>query len=224
VRRLHFAANSEPATVLQVETFTYGVYVLLFIGRISGDRLTVVTYREDGSVLGVSMEKTSDVPPVMATLSLEAYGEVQFIPRNREALVNVSHIAGMGELVPVTVPGAYTVTRSPEGYRVRGVNAAGGYTSLRFAYRIAREPASFADTDFGEIVDPLQRPIREASMPAPIQVITYIVPARYFIVALRSILLKGAELSMFWQDLAALAVYAAFMLMMASRRLRSQWT
>ena len=168
VRRLHFAANSEPAGVLRVETLPDGVYVLLFIGRISGDRLTVVTYREDGSVLGVSMEKTSGVPPVMATLSLEAYGEVQFIPRNREALVSVSHIAGMGELVPVTVPGAYTVTRSPEGYRVRGVYAAGGYTSLRFAYRISGLPASFADTDFGEIVDPVQRPIREASIPAPI--------------------------------------------------------
>jgi drug efflux transport system permease protein len=63
-----------------------------------------------------------------------------------------------------------------------------------------------------------------ASMPVPIQAITYIVPARYFIVALRSILLKGAEVSMFWTDLAALAVYATFMLAMASRRLKRQWT
>jgi hypothetical protein len=114
------------------------------------------------------MEKTTGVPPVMATLSLEGYGEIQFIPRNRAALVNVSHIAGMGELVPVTVPGAYVVTRSAEGYQVRGVYAAGGYTSLRFAYRIPGVPAAFADTDFGEIVDPVQRPIREASIPAPI--------------------------------------------------------
>jgi ABC-2 type transport system permease protein len=63
-----------------------------------------------------------------------------------------------------------------------------------------------------------------ASMPLPIQAITYIVPARYFIVALRSIVLKGAELSIFWPDLAALALYAAFMLTMASRRLKRQWT
>jgi ABC-2 type transport system permease protein len=63
-----------------------------------------------------------------------------------------------------------------------------------------------------------------ASMPVPIQAITYIVPARYFIVALRSILLKGAELQMFWPDLAALALYAAFMLTMASKRLKRQWT
>ena len=63
-----------------------------------------------------------------------------------------------------------------------------------------------------------------ASMPAAIQAITFIVPARYFIVALRSIVLKGAALPTFWTELAALAVYAALMLALASRRLRSQWT
>jgi ABC-2 type transport system permease protein len=61
------------------------------------------------------------------------------------------------------------------------------------------------------------------SMPAAIQAITYVVPARYFIVALRAILLKGAALSTFWIQLAALAVYAAFMLAIASRRLKKQW-
>ena len=63
-----------------------------------------------------------------------------------------------------------------------------------------------------------------ASMPAPIQAITFIVPARYFIVALRAIVLKGAELSTFWTQLVALAVYAALMLTLASKRLSRQWT
>ena len=62
-----------------------------------------------------------------------------------------------------------------------------------------------------------------ASMPAPIQAITLIVPARYFIVALRSIVLKGADLSTFWTELAALAVYATLMLTLASKRLARQW-
>ena len=62
-----------------------------------------------------------------------------------------------------------------------------------------------------------------ASMPAPIQAITYVVPARYFIVALRSIVLKGAELSAFWVELVALAVYAAVMLTLAAKRLGRQW-
>jgi ABC-2 type transport system permease protein len=63
-----------------------------------------------------------------------------------------------------------------------------------------------------------------ASMPAAIQAVTYAVPARYFIVALRAIVLKGADVSAFWMQLAALAVYAAVMLMLASLRLRRQWT
>jgi len=61
------------------------------------------------------------------------------------------------------------------------------------------------------------------SMPAAIQAITYVVPARYFIVALRAIVLKGADLSMFWPQLAALGLYAVVMLTLASTRLSRQW-
>jgi ABC-2 type transport system permease protein len=62
-----------------------------------------------------------------------------------------------------------------------------------------------------------------ASMPAPIQAFTFLVPARYFIVALRAIVLKGADVATFWVELVALAVYAALMLTLASARLRRQW-
>lgn len=61
------------------------------------------------------------------------------------------------------------------------------------------------------------------SMPQPIQVITHLIPARYFIVALRGIVLKGAELVAFWQDLAALAIFAVVMLALASVRLSKEW-
>ena len=63
-----------------------------------------------------------------------------------------------------------------------------------------------------------------ASMPQPIQALTFLVPARYFIVALRAIVLKGAELSTFWLQLVALTVYAVLMLTLASKRLARQWT
>jgi ABC-2 type transport system permease protein len=62
-----------------------------------------------------------------------------------------------------------------------------------------------------------------ASMPGPIQAITLLVPARYFIIALRAIVLKGADLSTYWTELAALAAYATLMLTLASRRLARQW-
>src|SRR5256886_3952691 len=63
-----------------------------------------------------------------------------------------------------------------------------------------------------------------ASMPAPIRAVTYVVPARYFLVALRAIVLKGAGLSIFWTQRVALATYAALMLALASRRLNRQGT
>lgn len=58
-----------------------------------------------------------------------------------------------------------------------------------------------------------------ASMPPALQVITTVVPARYFLVALRGIVLKGAPLSHLVVPLGALAIYAAAMLGLASLRL-----
>jgi ABC-2 type transport system permease protein len=62
-----------------------------------------------------------------------------------------------------------------------------------------------------------------ASMPAVLQAITYIVPARYFLVALRGIVLKGVGLEIIWPQLFALAVYSTVVLLLASLRLRRQW-
>jgi ABC-2 type transport system permease protein len=62
------------------------------------------------------------------------------------------------------------------------------------------------------------------SMPAAVQAITHIVPARYFLVALRSIVLKGAGLGAFWQEMAALALFATVALGLASLRLRREWS
>jgi len=62
-----------------------------------------------------------------------------------------------------------------------------------------------------------------SSMPAAIQVISYVIPARYFIVALRAIVLKGAAVTAFWRDLVALGIFATVMLSLASLRLGRAW-
>jgi ABC-2 type transport system permease protein len=62
-----------------------------------------------------------------------------------------------------------------------------------------------------------------ANMPAPIQAITYAVPARYFLVALRGIVLKGIGFWVIAPQLAALAVYAVVVLALASLRLKRSW-
>jgi len=61
------------------------------------------------------------------------------------------------------------------------------------------------------------------SMPTVVQWITHIVPARYFLVALRSIVLKGADITAFWQEMVALAIFATVALGLASLRLSREW-
>lgn len=61
-------------------------------------------------------------------------------------------------------------------------------------------------------------PIR--NMPIIIQAITYILPARYFLVALRAIILKGAGLSAFWDQAFMLIIYAVIMISVSSLRMR----
>jgi len=58
-----------------------------------------------------------------------------------------------------------------------------------------------------------------ASMPRALQIVTHIVPARYFLQALRGIVLKGSEASQLISEFAALGIYAAAALTLASVRL-----
>ncbi|HVL67547.1 MAG TPA: ABC transporter permease [Vicinamibacterales bacterium] len=58
-----------------------------------------------------------------------------------------------------------------------------------------------------------------ASMPAFLQAVTHIVPARYFLVALRAIVLKGSSVLQLLPQIGALAVYALVVLGLASVRL-----
>ncbi len=58
-----------------------------------------------------------------------------------------------------------------------------------------------------------------ASMPIVLQYVTTIVPAKYFLTALRGVVLKGTALPALWEPVAALVVYAAVVLGIASLRL-----
>ena len=57
------------------------------------------------------------------------------------------------------------------------------------------------------------------NMPEWLQTITYLVPARYYLVIIRGIILKGAGLGPYLDQLAALVVFAAVVLFLASRRM-----
>jgi ABC-2 type transport system permease protein len=61
-----------------------------------------------------------------------------------------------------------------------------------------------------------------ASMPAALQVITYAVPSRYLLVAVRGIVLKGAPITHLVPQFAAMAIYGAIVLGLASLRLAKE--
>jgi ABC-2 type transport system permease protein len=61
-----------------------------------------------------------------------------------------------------------------------------------------------------------------ASMPAPIRAISCVVPARYFLVALRGIVLKGIGFAVLADQFLALGVYAVAVLGLASIRLAKE--
>ena len=60
------------------------------------------------------------------------------------------------------------------------------------------------------------------NMPLPLQWITRVVPARYFVATLRGILLRGNGLEVVWPDLVALAVFALVVLGLATTRFRRE--
>jgi ABC-2 type transport system permease protein len=58
-----------------------------------------------------------------------------------------------------------------------------------------------------------------ASMPIVLQYITLVVPARYFLVALRGVVLKGLDLPALWPSLLAMSIYAVLVLGLSAVRL-----
>lgn len=61
-----------------------------------------------------------------------------------------------------------------------------------------------------------------SSMPVVVQGATYLVSARYFLIALRGIILKGAGLAAYWEQLLILGLYGFVVMLIATMRLRRE--
>jgi ABC-2 type transport system permease protein len=59
-------------------------------------------------------------------------------------------------------------------------------------------------------------------MPKPIQVITYVIPARYFIALLRGIYLKGVGLKVMMVDAVFLTVFGVLMVVLATLKFKKK--
>ena len=61
-------------------------------------------------------------------------------------------------------------------------------------------------------------------MPKPLQVITHVIPARYYVTVLKKIFLKGSPVDMLYADLAPLAVFAVVLAVLATRSFHKRLT
>lgn len=59
-----------------------------------------------------------------------------------------------------------------------------------------------------------------SSMPRIIQFFTYLVPAKYFLIVLRGIFLKGTGLEILWPEVVSLMAFASLVLLACAKRLR----
>lgn len=54
-------------------------------------------------------------------------------------------------------------------------------------------------------------------MPAFIQLVTHVIPARYFMSIIRAVFLKGTPLVLLWEDMLALLIFATILILVATR-------
>jgi hypothetical protein len=169
-RSLRWTVNGYASEVQRLESSADAVYVQLGVPELEDSQITVTASRPEpyDTVVAVARSDTRVAPQVRATLELPGFGNIDFLPTNRDAVLRPSPAGDHARLVPVPVEGAYTVGGSAPAWSVRGDPSAGGFVALRFAYRVDGLPAPFTSTDLAILTEPSQRPIREASIPAPI--------------------------------------------------------
>ena len=166
--RLRWFIGTEPAQVVQEVDAAEGDYILLRASQLAGGSVTVTATRADtlAGVVGTVTSPTIPPPRPQSTIELLGHGPIGFIPTNREALWTVAGVAN-ARLVPLDVPGAYTVRREKNRIFLRGERNSGGFVNLRFAYRRDDLPKGFEDTNLAILSEAIERPLREASIPVP---------------------------------------------------------
>jgi ABC-2 type transport system permease protein len=82
--------------------------------------------------------------------------------------------------------------------------------SLQIAFTLATFTTLLPTLILSGFVFPIE------NMPSAVQLFTYLSPARFFIVALRAIILKGVGLALFWDQLLYLCFYTLIFLFLAA--------
>jgi hypothetical protein len=172
VGALHFFSGSTSLEVLDTEVEASVSWVVLRLGSIDSSKLSITAVRGDLDNIPVAVARTPmrDAPPIRSSIQIPGYSNLNFIPNNREAQVHVAPLADGAALVVVPIAGVYDARVEDRRMWVQGNPYADGLTTLKFAYRMRTLPAPLNEVDLAIFVDPLQRPIHEANIPAPIDI------------------------------------------------------
>jgi hypothetical protein len=169
---IRWTANGNPVASLQTESSDGSVYVLLALGRLNTERVTLAALRgtAEHSVVGLSTVTTAPAPKLRVTLHLAGFGEIDFVPTNRDAILSVTAPNLAGKLVALPLSGVYTVEERGGRAWVRG-DAGGGYVVLQFALRDDSLPGTLAKADLAHFEAPVQHALRDVNVPTPIGIV-----------------------------------------------------
>lgn len=166
--RLRWFIGADPAEVVREVSSSDGDYVLLRGEPLSSASATITVARADSAagVIGSVITPTTSSPRPQSILELPGHGPIGFIPTNRDASWSVGGVPH-ARLVPLDLPGVYTVHTEKERTSIRGDRNTSGFTNLRYAYRRNDLPKGFEDVNLAIITESVQRPLHEASVPVP---------------------------------------------------------
>lgn len=173
VNSLRFLREQTALKVLRIVPEQDATYVLLRLGDLDDDTITIMAVRgeRDAIALAMTHANTKAAPQVRATLELPGYPNLGFIPNNRTAFVHPSSAGENLRFAALPIDGIYDVFYDSQGrVSVRANSNAAGLTELRFGLRSKGLPAGLDEVDLAVLRDPLQRSMGEANIPAPIDV------------------------------------------------------
>jgi hypothetical protein len=168
VNALHFVVLARLADVVRIEPMKGAAFAVLSVGSIDASNVTITALRGEGegAAVAVTRTETAAAPIVRTVLEIPNFPPVNFIPNNRHAIVHFPHVEG-AELVLLPIQDVYEATNDPAGSTVQGDVNAAGLVTLQFGYRIPKLPTPLDKVDVAVLSDVLQRPVKEANLPAP---------------------------------------------------------
>ena len=182
------------------------IAMILIIVAVVSVSLSLVREKERGTIEQINVSSLSTLELLVG----------KALPYIIISLINAAFIIVVGYLLfDVSVKGSYLLLFiSTLIFIISSVSLGIFVSVVADSQQVAFTMATFASLLPSVILSGFIFPIE--SMPAIIQVFTNITPAKFFIVALRAIMLRGVGLSMFWAQLVYLLLFTVLFLGLAT--------